>query len=404
IKVNLFDLGWEEKDFPMSNKEFKDLVLKHQKLTPKVWQNIRPKLEALLEPRRNDRLEMERRQRRKKREKAIQELYHKLGLEALNLPFHHYDLISLLLPLDKLFALQSIRALWTNDTETVTEDQWIEVAPEIQLVVLRRWRDCLKQVTARLEDGATASVENAGTRSEETDSKAEIVEEVSGEIEGLQAKFSYATSAFVCEGRSWPDSCGKVFWFPYDISHALSCHRQQSMDGIINILRPLQPNGQDLVKRLLKDLKLDPETTKVDHLVEDRDERNLLCTRCDERVATYRSFREMIDHFLETQRWFDNATHAVQISPDSCYPSRTVNSQLPKIVNDHDWISRDALLVRQDDQKVKEAVLKLQSNFWKEGSNDPLCVIKGLGPEDLHMKLWREMRCCLLCPKSYAPR
>ncbi|KAG8927604.1 hypothetical protein FRC00_002035, partial [Tulasnella sp. 408] len=35
IKVKLFDLGWEGKDSPMSNKEFKELVLKNQKLTPK---------------------------------------------------------------------------------------------------------------------------------------------------------------------------------------------------------------------------------------------------------------------------------------------------------------------------------------------------------------------------------
>ncbi|KAG9021771.1 hypothetical protein FS837_006992, partial [Tulasnella sp. UAMH 9824] len=211
---------------------------------------------------------------------------------VLNLPFEYYGYTSLLPQLDEVWPLPLIRSLLKNDTETVTEDQWIEVAPEIRLLVLRRWRDSLQQLIARLEDGGMASIENPGTRYKATDQKVQTEEAVSDEIEGLRAKFSYATSAFVCEGDS--GSCGKVFWFPHVIRHAFWCHYRSSMDRIIEILQPLQPDGPDLVKRLLNDLKLDPETATLDRLIEDQDEKNLLCTMCDERVATYMNFNEMV--------------------------------------------------------------------------------------------------------------
>lgn len=73
IKANLIAMGWEEKDFPMGNKAFRDLVLKDQKLTPKIWQNIKPKLEPMLE---KSRLERERSLRRRNRDHAVQRFYH----------------------------------------------------------------------------------------------------------------------------------------------------------------------------------------------------------------------------------------------------------------------------------------------------------------------------------------
>ncbi|KAG8919267.1 hypothetical protein FRC00_011562, partial [Tulasnella sp. 408] len=383
----------------MSNKEFRDLVLKDQKLTPKIWQNIRPKLEPLLETSRCDRLEMERQQRRSNRETAIGKFYGKFILEVVNLPFHH-ERFRLLPKLNELLALPSIKSLLEIDMETVTEEQWIEFGSDARLFVLKWWRDCLKQLTARLEDGATVPVDKTKRRSKATEPKAETEEAVSSSIEGLRVQLSSATAVFSCE------ECdpGRVTRFPHAITHAMSCHYRYSMDEILEVLRPLQPEGQDLVKRLLKDLQLDPETAKSDPPVKDKQDKNLLCTRCDERVAQYMSFDEMIDHFLGAQWWFDNATETVRKSPDSCYPSRTVKSELPTIINDHDWVSRDASLVRQDDKETKEAVWNFQNSFRKQGLNDPLCDVKGIGGEDLEKNPVREVkRCCLLCPKDYGP-
>ncbi|KAG9025739.1 hypothetical protein FS837_004835 [Tulasnella sp. UAMH 9824] len=420
IKIRLLDMGWDEKDFPISEKEFRDLVLKDQKLTPKselqcrykyqkfsnyglsvvVWQNIKPKLELLLETSRNNRLEMERQQRRRSRETDISKFYEKLGPEVFDLPFKDYELACLLPELDKVFALPSIKSLLEIDVETVTEEQWIEVAPDARLFVLRSWRDCLNQLTAYLEDGATAPVDKTKQRTEATKPNMETEEAVSTSIERLQSKLSRATAVFSCES-CYPT---RITRFPDAIMHHFSSHFCYDMDGILNALRPLQPQGQDLVKRLLKDLKLDPDTAKSDPPVKNENEKNLLCTLCDERVAKYMSFDEMIDHFLGAQTWFDNATEAVRKSPDYCYPSRTVRSELPTIINDHDWASRDALLVRRDDKETKEGVLKLQDSFRKQGLNDPLFDVKGIGGEDLEKNPWREVtRCCRLCPKGYGP-
>ncbi|KIO33108.1 hypothetical protein M407DRAFT_17974 [Tulasnella calospora MUT 4182] len=402
IKVKLLDMGWEDKDFPMSNKEFRDLVSLIRGLSIVVWQNIKPKLEPLLESSRNQRLEIEKRQRRNNREDAITKFYTQLGLEVMNLPFEHYRLSSLLPKIEEISALPSIKSLLDNDTETVTEEQWIEVAPIARLLVLTWWRDCLKQLAARLEDGATGSADKTKKRTKATKPKAETIEEVSISIEDLRAKLSYTTAVFSCEKCS--SKPARVCWFPHAIEHVLLCHYYTSMDEFLNKLQPLQPNGQELVNRLLKELGLDPETAKSDPPVQNQNEKNLLCTRCDERVARYMSLNEMIEHYLQAQTWFDNVTEAIRTSPDACYPSRTVKSELPKIVNDHDWASRDALLVRQDDKETKDAVLKLQSDFRKEGLTDPLCDTMGIGGQDLEKNTWREvLRCCLLCPKSYGP-
>ncbi|KIO33097.1 hypothetical protein M407DRAFT_17964 [Tulasnella calospora MUT 4182] len=156
------------------------------------------------------------------------------------------------------------------------------------------------------------------------------------------------------------------------------------MDEALEKLRPLRPDGQELVKHLLRNLELDPETVQSsDPLVADENQESLLCTVCDERVAKYMPLNKLIQHFLDVQRWFDNATEAVRTSPDVYYPNRAVQAELPKIVNDHDWTSLDGPLVRQDDEKTRDTVSKLQINFRSEELSDPLCDKKGIGGEDL---------------------
>ncbi|KAG8929354.1 hypothetical protein FRC00_001474 [Tulasnella sp. 408] len=292
-KRNYRKEGWDEKDFPIWNKDFRDLVLKDQKLTPKVWQNIKPKLEPLLETHRAERLAEEKEAREWNRRQAI--------IKSISNWF--------LPKSSKVLALSSVKPLLENDTETVTEEQWVEVAPEVRLFLKQWWRDSLKQL---LGSGEKAQ------------------------------------------------------------------------------LRPPHPECQELIKRLLKDLEVDYETVKLsDTIITDQNQKNYLCTRCDENIATYMNFPELIEHYLEVQKWFDKVTEAVQISPDNCYPSRTVNSELPKIVNDHDRLSRAAPLVQQDDDKTQEAVLKLQRDFKKERLTNPLCDTKGIGGVDLEERPWR---------------
>ncbi|KAG8969353.1 hypothetical protein FRC05_001092 [Tulasnella sp. 425] len=409
IKVKLLDIGWDEKDFPITNKDFRDLVLKDQKLTPKVWQNIKPKLEPLLEATRADRLKRERRQRQDNRENAIRKFYSRIGREAMGLPLDGTLVSSFVPRLQDIFALPSIKPLLEDDTETVTEEQWIEVAPDVRLLVLKCWRDTLKQFTSHLDNGATSSsneihkeVEGAAsakteTKAEtktqpgtETDTKTETEteDEILSSIDAMKTKLSYATSVFYCKGGY----CQRVRWFPDNIKHVRSSHDRNSLNELLDQQPPLQPEGQELVKRLLKDLGLDPETVKASEIhTEDQKRKTYLCTKCHEKTAKYMSVPELIAHYLNVQKWFGDVTEAVRTQPDSCYPSRAVNSELPKIVNDHDWISSDALLVRQDDEETRKTVLELQKAFRKECLTDPACDTEGIGGEDLEKHSWREV-------------
>ncbi|KAG9040896.1 hypothetical protein FS837_012965 [Tulasnella sp. UAMH 9824] len=370
IKAKLLEMGWERRDFPMYNQEFRGLVMKDQKFTPKIWQNIKFKLELLLETSRNERLEREKRQRRRNREKATCDFYRQIARETMGHAFKHSSVDSILPSMEEVLALPSIKSLLEEDTETITEGQWNQVSPDIRYIVAEWWRDTLGLLVDSLE-GDTGSQPHKARKGDEgtlnSNQGNETEELILASIAALESKLSYATSVFRCSDHK------KVYWYPYNIAHGLSRRCFSSRSKVLDRIQPLDSGGQQLVRRLLTDLKLDPETTRSSEVVfEDQAQKTFLCTRCDERVARYMALDELIDHYLGHQKWFDNVTDAVRSSPDSCYPPQAVNTELPKILNDHDWVSRDELLARQDDKQTREAVLKLQSHFLKGELTDPL--------------------------------
>ncbi|KAG8911502.1 hypothetical protein FRC00_006377, partial [Tulasnella sp. 408] len=392
IKFKLVEMGWDEQDFPTDNKKFRDLVFKDQKLTPKKHQ-AETRAASPSQSERTSRIE--KRERRAKREKTIRKFYHRLARETMGPVFQNCRVYSILTRVEEVFALPSIKPLLENDRETATEAQWIEVAPEVRHIAAKWWRDTLKQFVNCLEHGVTARPNEAGEGDEgETNSGTETEEAISGSIEALKTQLSHARSVFCCR----ESHCRGVWWFPRNVRHGLFYHNHPSIGKILQHIRPLHSEGQHLVQRLLTDLKLDPETaTSSDVFVEDQNPRRYLCTRCDERVAKYMSFGELVEHYLKVKKWFDDVTEAVQTSPDDCYPSRTVGSQFPNIVNDHDWSSNHAVLVRKEDSETKDAVLKLQMDFQMAGLLDPVCNTKETGGED-----WKPavLRRCLLCPRG----
>ncbi|KAG9040897.1 hypothetical protein FS837_012966 [Tulasnella sp. UAMH 9824] len=351
----------------MFNKEFRALVFKDQKLTPKIWQNIKCKLELLLEPNRRERLEREKEERRRNREGAICHFYHQIAQETVGYPFQLSSVESILPNAEEVLALPSIKPLLEEDTETVTEEQWNQAAPQVLYIIAKWWRDTLVQLVDSLERDTESQPNKASKGDEATltpNQESDTVEAIFASIEALGSKVSYATSVFRCRDHK------KVYWVPHNIAHGLSSHRFSSVSMLLDMIRPLDSDGQQLVRRLLTDLKHDPETVRSSEVV--FEDQNLLCIRCDERIARYMSLDELIDHYLDHQKWFDDVTEAVRTWPNSCYPPQAANTELPKFVNDHDWVSRDGLLARQDDQETKEAVLMLQRNFLKEELPDPL--------------------------------
>lgn len=310
IKAKLLEMGWERSDFPMDNKEFRGLVLKDQKLTPKsglaleplpnpltfivVWKNIKWKLEPLLETSRNERLEREKRQRRRSRENAIRAFYHQIAQKTMGDPFQNSRVGSILPKTEEILALPSIQLLLEEDTETVTEGQWSQVAPDVQYIVTVWWRDTLEQLVDSLERDTGNRPHEASKGDEETlnsTPEKETEGAILASIEALKIKLSSVRSVFCCSDRH----PRKLYWFPHNITHGLSGHNFSSRSDLLDKIRPLDAYGQHLVRRLLTDLRLDPEMVRSSEVVYGKQTpTNFLCTRCDEKVARYMSLKGLV--------------------------------------------------------------------------------------------------------------
>ncbi|KAG9019068.1 hypothetical protein FRB90_006811 [Tulasnella sp. 427] len=416
IKSKLLALGWDEKDLPMSNKEFKGIVFKNQKLTPKVWQNILPKLEPLLDACRTNRLAEEKIKRKSNREAAIREFARQTGLAAIDsASIEPTYLRTTLLP--SIMNLPSVKSLIEEDTQTVTAEQWIDVAPEVRLFIIKWWRDCLHKVVAAVEGEDIKSTKvKKGTKVEEDNGHTEDDEDaILTAVEALRTPLAYATSVFACKAHY----CTGIMPFSEAVQHALRWHSVHKIENQLDQTRPIGPEGKALVKKILGELGFDkPETVKWVEVLNSSEgsPKVYLCTRCDERTAKYMTFEELvfgtwrislrtkIEHYLNAKRWYEKATDAIRTNPDKCYPSRTVTSILPTIIDNHNWLSNNAGVARRDDQATKERVLQLQAEFRKAGLRDPACDKEGIGGEDLQRHSWREiLRNCELCPRSYGP-
>lgn len=238
------------------------------------------------------RLERERSLRRRNRDHAVQSFYHQMSRDITDLPFDITEMGFFPKHFEVVLALQPIKALLENDTETITAEQWTEVAPDARLIAVKWWRDSLKRLVDRLEDESTP--EPSGTRTEDqaaVDSEKEMTDAICESIEVLNAKLSKATSVFCCTVKF----CRTTACFHQSVRHTFSVHRWFNKDGLFQYMQPLRPEGQKLVKRLLKDLKFDPETVKSSEVVaEDQSQKDFLCTRCDQRVARYTTFGELV--------------------------------------------------------------------------------------------------------------
>ncbi|KAG9019069.1 hypothetical protein FRB90_006812 [Tulasnella sp. 427] len=396
IKIKLLELGWEEQDFPMQIKDFRDFVLKDQKLTTKIWQIILPKLERLLQTERAERLEREKNQRRVAREAVIQEFYQQLGQGTLKLPFkiYHYQSKWFFPNLEDLMELPSVKTIVEEDTETVTEDRWIEVAPDVRMFVLKWWRDSLAKFVTAMETGCSEVVGSDGVETEQTEGETQEDTEgaISLAIEALQDRLAYATSGFISGSAYY----ARVTWLFQQVQRQISSW-SCNMDLIRQDLKPFDSQSKRLVIRMLMDLGFEePETVRWTEVVKDTKE--YLCRRCDERIAKYMDFGELIMHYLDANKWYNEVTDAIRTDPDKCYPSRTGNGELLRIINDHDWLSDDAAILRKDDEASRQAVLNSQVAAVQEWFTS---LISDTGVADLPRREIR--RGCTLCPAEYAP-
>lgn len=97
---------------------------------------------------------------------------------------------------------------------------------------------------------------------------------------------------------------------------------------------------------------------------------------------------------MQAQRWICAVKQATQ-----------TNTNPHIVIDDHDWISNGAALVRQDYQESRSSLELLQAGFRQRETTDPACDRLGIGGEDfMRNAYFREIkRWCLLCTISFSP-
>ncbi|KAG8909623.1 hypothetical protein FRC01_006830 [Tulasnella sp. 417] len=384
VKANLVESGWDPVDFPSIHdcKEFRELAFKDQQLTPKVWKNIKPKLEPLVKKNRDTRLEAERPRRREKRDEAISNLYLQTAHETLAL---HCDpqVLQPYFPQRPLIeGVPQVEAIFEADTDTITGDQWLDVVNEVRPFIRRHWRKIMRQILIVVETG-----ELLPQRFQDEIETGDNDQEVAEDIDTMTAKLTRVTAAFLCKA----DICKELHWFPNILVRARFANPAADFTGPWRFYDPLDAERKYLINRMLGDLNLDvANATKSDV----QGLQHLICTRCDPNIARYMSFSELAHHYMNAQTWFSDVQKAQQTSPHS-----------HKIINDHGWLSDGAPLIRQDDPTTK-AILELsKAAFRFQATTDPTCDIYGIGGEDFKRHaFYREIRrYCKLCPGGLSP-
>lgn len=293
IRKNTFHSFGNQRNLPRRVSIFLVLLLRlcHLRLTSPfsrtAWENLRPKLEPVLEKFREERLSKEKQMRKMKRMATLYSFYSKITRDITGYsPDESYSSA----PSSSEFYKHSVIAdLIQIDTADVTEETWMTVANEVHDFVLRKHHDTLKKL-ADILDGTNLIPEPlmgefVSTPSEQQDQEAVGPVPERAEVERLSQRVSLATSVFRCDCEE------QVLWFPN-----LLYHTKWSHSNSCDKLKPMAPKEEAFVIRLLQDLGLDESTCSYKDA--NKGPADLLCLRCDERLAIYRSFPDMVSPFV----------------------------------------------------------------------------------------------------------
>lgn len=259
-----------------------------------VWQNIKPKLELLLQKQRDARLEKERIERRLQRSQAVSSLYLQTASETLGLYRETSGLRRFIPEQSSITALPRVEEMLDADTDTITNDQWLEVVDEVRALIWLHLGSVLRQIIAAVE---TSKGQPEGVQNEidDDDSATKIAED----IQAMMRRLSRVTAAFVCMSST----CMAVQWFPDAVpmpckdlhwsrrGFPTPCYSDIGTSALFQGCEPLNEDRKQLVKRMVVDLGLEVDTsTRAD--VQGLE--NLICARCDPRVAKYMSFSQIV--------------------------------------------------------------------------------------------------------------
>ncbi|KAG8908293.1 hypothetical protein FRB99_007827 [Tulasnella sp. 403] len=409
VQTRLFRLGWSYLDMP-NDTAFRNLMGDGPPLTDEgrdsfhssmstdsrlgsntVWEDLRQKLEPTLHVRRDKRLALLERSQKQNR----------LSQRRWNLLCFYHDLIRQCVGdiwgLDSykwlsngdFYRIPAVATLLEDDTPQVTEEQFAPIREDVEEVFYERAAECMEHLTSIMQ-----STQEPRSSSHE---QADPTQTTRVRVHAIMKRLSQATSAFWCE------SCKVVCWFPsvprFHPPQGKGSHKLRPLHGS----RLCPADQPDLVSRVLESAELSSEFTLAENHMNQLG--RFLCLRCDERVAQYRTFNELIAHFLKAREWYLDATAATQADPKRAYRWLGGDlSRLPTIIDHHDWTT-DAPLARLDDLKMQQEVDAAHLAFVNSCRKDPEDDPTGRGGEHLSRDYdnLAIKRTCKLCPLGFSP-
>ncbi|KAG9045712.1 hypothetical protein FS837_005799 [Tulasnella sp. UAMH 9824] len=382
IIAKLVELGHEPRDVPLYHFILNDLV----ELTDQEWERIGLTLIRATESNKANRLYGQSMRRRNERTRALQSLWNGIvatasGTRAVYIPERNACPY-----FNQFWHLPPVAALLSADTDGIPPEQLNAVRPEgLQFAIqgrrsyLVRFHNIHKGLPVdQINEEEWSSLSN-----EETIAKLDVI----------AAELAQAVNGF------WDSTRKVVDWYP-----SLSLGAVDS--GVLSSAEGLAPG---LIARMLESLGRD-HTTEAGVVTSGSWSRKTIlyrCTRCDERLAPYLTFPEMITHFLEKKAWFDKASAArekafIEPSGSKDPPSHST------FVNDHDW-NTEGDVIASDNPHEKGRITKAQNQLEAAYGNDP---------EDYDGEYFtnrsrrsanqaprrRTRRICRLCPEGFSPK
>ncbi|KAG9045710.1 hypothetical protein FS837_005797 [Tulasnella sp. UAMH 9824] len=384
ILSKLLDLGFGEADFPRYCYE----VNLAKALDDEGWERIQPTVVSAAESSKISRLSTERWRRRNDRSRSLQVLWHEVVAIASGTRAVYAAEKSACSDFREFIRFAPVEALLEADTEDIPAQAIDSIRPDsLQFVIQgrRRYVVRLRNILDGLPPDHTNEEEWASLSHEETIAKLDVI----------AARLAKAVNGF------WNPKQKRVDWYP-------SSHLSTPYVDLA-VLSPVEELVPGLIIKMLESIDKDPDTESgaVAGSWWDRKMVGYRCARCDESVAPYLTFKEMISHFLEKKVWFDKASDAREKALAESPGSK--DSHFHSILfNDHDWHSEGDIMV-SDDSHEKARVRKLQNQLEAAYGNDP----EDYNGEDFTTRSRRSAkqapqrrtrRICRLCPEGFSPK
>ncbi|KAG8917100.1 hypothetical protein FRC01_002664 [Tulasnella sp. 417] len=385
ILAKLTDLGYHEVDFPRWDPE----VNKAEALTEEEWERIRSAVVAAAKSKEDGRIADEARRREMERSRALTPLWNQVVAAASGTRAVYTAEKVACSDFDEFLTFAPIAALMAADTDGIPAQTLDPLRPgALQFVIQLRRRHLVG--LRNILDGLPLDHIDEEEWSSLTD------EETIAKLDTIAAHITKAGNAF------WYPNRKQVDWYPSDYLAS------RQID--LSMLSPVESLSPGLVAKLLEIIGKDTNTDSavVTSTCSGRDVVLYRCVRCDERVAPYLTFNQMVLHFLERKVWFGKASEAREkkLTESSRSKDPIWDSTL---FNDHDWNLEGAIMVL-DDSRKKERIRDLQIRFAATYGNDPSDRVGGVFTTPGYNKSTNQApqrptrRICRLCPEGFSPK